>query len=41
MEFHYDANGVKKPNILGEDQHVFYLCPQSRADKNNFVNIPM
>ena len=39
MEYHYDANGVKKPNILGEDQFIFYLCPQEHAAKNNFVNI--
>ena len=39
MEYHYDANGVKKPNEFGHDQFIFYLCPQSHADKNNFINV--
>ncbi len=40
MEFHYDANGSDKPNQEGVDQHIFYLCPQAHAEKNNFINNP-
>lgn len=40
MEFHYDANGSDRPNVVGEDQFTFYLCPQEHATKNNFINHP-
>ena len=40
MEFHYDANGSDRPNVKGEDQYTFYLCPQAHAEKNNFINNP-
>lgn len=40
MEFHYDANGSDRPNVKGQDQYIFYLCPQEYATKNNFINNP-
>ena len=38
MEYHYDANGAHKPNVYGQDQYIFYLCPRAHAGKNNFIN---
>lgn len=38
MEYHYDANGANKPNVYGQDQYIFYLCPRAYASKNNFIN---
>lgn len=38
MEYHYDANGAHKPNVYGQDQYIFYLCPRAYASKNNFIN---
>ncbi len=40
MEFHYDANGSDRPNVKGQDQYTFYLCPAEYATKNNFINNP-
>lgn len=39
MDFLYDANGDKAPNMMGQDQYMFYLCPQKYIDKNNFIHI--